>query len=122
MVYNSNKQKLEELKAEYRGILERLDELERKKMIGAFDKRIIIELSSDVLKEIARKYENIQKGVGGMMRGPMIETEAKRIWNKGKRETALRMIQDGELSIEKVAKYSGLMIEEVEELAKLETV
>lgn len=122
MVYNNNKQKLEELKAEYRGILEWLDELEREKVIGAFDKRVIIELSSDVLKEIARKYENIQKGVGGMMRGPMIETEAKRILNKGKRETALRMILDGELSLEKVAKYSGLAIKEVEELAKLQTV
>ncbi len=122
MVYNSNEQKLEELKTEYRRILERLDELEKEKVIGAFDKRVIIELSSDVLKEIARKYENIQKGVGGMMRGPMIETEAKRILDKGKRETALRMIRDGELSIEKVAKYSGLAIKEVEELAKLQTV
>ena len=126
MVYNSNEQKLEELKAEYRGILERLDELEREKVIGAFDKRVIIELSSDVLKEIARKYENIQKGVGGMMRGPMIETEARRMLNKGrdegKREIALRMIQDGVLSLEKIAKYSGLAIKEVEELAKLQTV
>ena len=126
MVYNSNEQKLEELKTEYRRILDRLDELEREKVIGAFDKRVIIELSSDVLKEIARKYENIQKGVGGMMRGALIETEAKRILNKGinegKKETALRMIQDGELSLEKVAKYSGLAIKEVEELAKLQTV
>lgn len=56
-----------------------------------------------------------------MMRGALIETEAKRILNKGinegKKETALRMIQDGELSIEKVAKYSGLALKEVEELA-----
>ena len=126
MVYNSNEQKLEELKAEYHGILERLDELEREKVIGAFDKRVIIELSSDVLKEIARKYENIQKGVGGMMRGPMIETSARRLRDKAendaKREAALRMLQDGELPIEKVAKYSGLAIKEVEELAKLQTV
>ena len=122
MMYNNNEQKLEELKTEYRRILDRLDELEREKVIGAFDKRVIIELSSDVLKEIARKYENIQKGVGGMMRGPMIETEAKRILDKGKREMAVRMIQDGELSIEKVAKYSGLAIKEVEELSKLQTV
>lgn len=74
-----------------------------------------------MLKEITPKYENIQKGVGGMMRGALIETEAKRILNKGinegKKETALRMIQDGELSIEKVAKYSGLALKEVEELA-----
>ena len=120
MVYNSNEQKLEELKAEYRGILERLDELERDKIIGAFDKRVIIELSGDVLIEIARRYENIQKDVGGMMRGPMIETEAKRMLNKEKRETALRMIQDGVLSMEKIAKYSGLAIKEVEELVDRE--
>lgn len=126
MVYNSNEKKLEELKAEYQGILDRLDELERKKVIGAFDKWGIIELSSDVLKEITRKYENIQKGVGVMMRGPMIETSARRLGDKAendaKREAALRMLQDGELPIEKVVKYSGLTIEEVEELAKLQTV
>ena len=41
-------------------------------MIGAFDKRTIIELSGDVIKEIAQKYENVQKGVGDMMRGALI--------------------------------------------------
>ena len=79
-----------------------------------------------MLKEIARKYENIQKGVGGMMRGPMIETSARRLRDKAendaKREAALRMLQDGELLIEKVVKYSGLAIKEVEELVKLQTV
>ena len=60
--YNSNEQKLEELKAEYQIILKRLDELERQGVIGAFDKRTIIDLSGDVIKEIAQKYENVQKG------------------------------------------------------------
>ena len=59
-----------------------------------------------------------------MMRGPMIEIEAKRILNEGinegKKEIALRMIQDGELSFEIVAKYSGLEIKEVEKLASSE--
>ena len=39
--YNSNEQKLAELKAEYQEILERLDELEQHGVIGAFDKRTI---------------------------------------------------------------------------------
>ena len=43
--YNSNEQKLAELKAEYQIILKRLDELERRGAIGAFDKRTIIDLS-----------------------------------------------------------------------------
>ena len=125
-VYNSNAQRLAELKAEYRSILERLDKLEQEGIIGAFDKRTIIELSGDVIREIAQKYENVQKGIGGMMSGALLETEARKILNRGKdeaeKETALRMLQDGELSIDKIAKYSGLVIKEVEELAKLGTV
>ena len=129
-VYNSNEQELEKLKAVYQDILERLNQLEREGKIGAFDKRTIIELSRDVVKEIAQKYENVQKGVGGMMSGALLETEARMILNRGKaegrnetkKETALRMLQDGELSIDKIAKYSGLDIEEVELLAGLQTV
>ncbi len=76
--------------------------------------------------------------VGDMMRGAMIETSARRILNQGisqgisqginqginetKKETALRMLQDGELSIDKIAKYSGLEVAEVEQLAGLQTV
>lgn len=125
-VYNSNEQRLAELKAEYRSILERLDKLEQEGIIGAFDKRTIIELSGDVIREIAQKYENVQKGIGGMMSGALLETEARTILNRGKdeakKETALRMLMDGELSIDKIAKYSGLRVEDVEELAGLQTV
>ena len=54
--------------------LGRLDELEQQEVIGAFDKRTIIELSGDVSKEIAQKYENVQKSVGDIMGGALIET------------------------------------------------
>ncbi|MDE6608715.1 MAG: hypothetical protein K2K54_13335 [Lachnospiraceae bacterium] len=124
-VYNSNEQKLAELKAEYQDILKRLDKLEQEEIIGAFDKRTIIELSGDVVKEIAQKYENVQKGIGGMMSGALLETEARTILNRGKdeakKETALRMLQDGELPIDKIAKYSGLDIAEVELLVGIQT-
>ena len=95
-------------------------------MIGAFDKRTIIELSGDVIREITKKYENVQKGVGDIVGGALIETEARTILNQGinenKKETARRMLQDGELSIEKIAKYSGLKVSEVQQLAGLQTV
>lgn len=136
--YNNNEQKLEELKAEYRIILERLDDLEKQGIIGAFDKRTIIELSSDVIREIACKYENVQKGIGAMMRGPLIQTEARTILNRGisqgisqgitqgisetKRETALRMLKVGKLTVEEISEYSALSVEEVEQLANLQTV
>ena len=124
--YNNNEQKLQELKAEYRIILERLDDLEKQGIIGAFDKRTIIELSSDVIREIARKYENVQKGIGAMMRGPLIQTEARTILNRGisenKKETALRMLKVGKLTVEEIAEYSALSVAEVEQLANLQTV
>ena len=128
--YNNNEDKLEELKAEYQIILERLDDLEKQGIIGAFDKRTILELSSDVIQEIARKYENVQKGIGAMMRGPLIQTEARTILNRGisqgisetKKETALRMLKMGKLTVEEIAEYSALSVAEVEQLANLQTV
>jgi hypothetical protein len=132
--YDSSEQKLAELKMEYQKILERLDELEQQGVIGAFDKRTIIELSGDVLKEIAQKYENVQKGIGDMMRGALIETSARAILNQGKnqgisqgigqnqRETALRMLKRGKLTIEEIAEYTELSVEEVEQLVGLENV
>ena len=120
--YNNNEDKLEELKAEYQIILERLDDLEKQGIIGAFDKRTIIELSSDVIREIARKYENVQKGIGAMMRGPLIQTEARTILNESKKETALRMLKVGKLTVEEIAEYSALSVAEVEQLANLQTV
>ena len=123
-VYNSNEQRLAELKAEYRSILERLDKLEQEGIIGAFDKCTIIELSGDVIREIAQKYEKVQKGIGAMMSGALLETEARTILNRGKdeakKETALRMLMDGELSIDKIAKYSGLDVAEVELLTGMQ--
>lgn len=63
---------------------------------------------------------------GDIMGGALIETEVRTILNKGKdeakKETALRVLKDGELTIDKVAKYSGLEIVEVELLAGLQMV
>ena len=111
-------------------------------MIGAFVKRAIIELSGDVIKEIARKYENVQKDIGDMMRGALIETEARTILNQGikqgikqgisqgisqginetKKKTAIRMLNVGKLTIEEIAECSELSVAEVEQLAELQTV
>ncbi len=124
--YNKNEQRLEELRAEYQEILDRLDELEQQEVIGAFDKRTIIELSGDVIHEIAQKYENVQKGVGDMMGGALIETEARKILNQGiditKKKTAIKLLKMGKLTIEEIAECSELNVAEVEQLAGLQTV
>ncbi len=124
--YNSNEQKLAELKAEYQEILKRLDELEQQGVIGAFDKRTIIELSGNVIKEIAQKYENVQKGVGDMMSGALIETSARRLKNEAenetKKQTALKLLKRGKQTVEEIAEDTGLSITEVEQLAGIQTV
>ena len=115
--YNSNEQKLAKLKSEYRYILERLDEVEQQGVIGAFDKRTIIELSSDVVKEIAQKYGNVQKGVGDIMGGALVETSARKLKNEAKREVAVSLLKMGKLTIAEIAECSELNIAEVEQLA-----
>lgn len=39
-----------------------------------------------------------------------------------KKESALRMLEDGKLPLEKIAKYAGLTLEQVKELSQLQTV
>ena len=78
-----------------------------------------------MLKELTKKYENIQKGVGEIMGGALIETSARKLKNETKnetkKETALRMLKRGKLTPEEIAEYADLSIAEVRELAKLQT-
>ena len=129
-IYNTDEQKLEELKGEYQVILDRLQKLEQQEAIGAFDKRTIIELSGDVIKEIAQKYENVRKGVGDMMSGALIETEARNILHQGiqqgiseaKEKMAVKLLKRGKLTVEEIAEDTGLSVEEIEQLAGLQTI
>ena len=83
-----------------------------------------------MIKEIAQKYENVQKGVGDIMGGALIETEARTILNQGKtqgisetkKQAALRMLKIGKLTTEEIAECLELSVAEVEQLAKLQTV
>ena len=67
---------------------------------------------------------------GDMMRGALIETEARVILKQGisqgvnetKKKTALKMLKMGKLTIEEIAECSELSVEEVEQLAGLLTV
>ena len=102
--------------------MERLDEVEQQGVIGAFDKRTIIELSSDVVKEIAQKYGNVQKGVGDIMGGALVETSARKLKNEAKREVAVSLLKMGKLTIEEIAECSELSVAEAEQLAGLQAV
>ena len=67
---------------------------------------------------------------GDIMGGALIETEARTILKQGKtqgisetkKQTALRMLKMGKLTIEEIAECSELSVVEVEQLAGLQTV
>ena len=69
---------------------------------------------------IARTEAERRKGA--MMRGPLIQTEARTILNESKKETALRMLKMGKLTVEEIAEYSALSVAEVEQLANHQTI
>lgn len=65
-----------------------------------------------ILADKTRYFKEDEKGVAAMCKimEDLIDSE--------KKEIAVRMLEDGELSFEKIAKYSGLTLEQVEELSK----
>ena len=82
-VYNNNRQRLQELKHEFEKIVGKLDSLVEQEILTSFDRRLIMEISEDVLKELARKHDILKQEVGDVMCGALIETEARRIHNEG---------------------------------------
>ena len=81
--YNEDENLLQGLVNEFKEICIKMEELTQQGKMTELERRIIIELSKKVIDNIARKYERIRKGVDGIMGGKVIETEAKKMYNKG---------------------------------------
>ena len=81
--YNDDEALLQGLVDEFKEICVKMEELTQQGKMSELEHRIIIELSKKVIDNIARKYERIRKGVDGIMGGKVIETEAKKMYNKG---------------------------------------
>lgn len=81
--YNEDETALKRLIEEFAYIRQCLNELAEYGKITEFENRTIVELSKKVIDNIARKYKKISRGVDKIMGGQVIETEAKRILNKG---------------------------------------
>lgn len=68
----------------------------------------------------------MQKGIGDIMGGALIETSARKIKTTAETEKqkriATRMLQAGKLTVDEIAEYTELKVEEVEQLAKFHTV
>ena len=82
----SDEDALLQLKSYYSSIRIELDELAAEGSISEFEKQTIIEMSNSVVDSLARKYEHVRKGVGNVMGGIILDTQAKRILNQGREE------------------------------------
>lgn len=92
--YNIDQSLLQQLLEQFAQISRQLSELTDAGKITEFEKRTIIELSQKVIDNIARKYEEIVRGVEKIMGGKVIETEAKRILNRGRSEGQIDKLKD----------------------------
>ena len=73
------------------------------------------DMNYEALAKRARYFKQDEKGVAAMCKimEDMRNEKAKEV----RIDNALRMIKDGELSLEKIALYSGLSVDEIKELA-----
>ena len=93
--YNEDETLLQGLVNEFKEICIKMEELTQQGKMSELERRIIVELSKKVVDNIARKYERIKKGVDGIMGGKVIETEAKKMYNRGINEGILLGEENG---------------------------
>ncbi|MCD8152107.1 MAG: hypothetical protein LUD71_03335, partial [Clostridiales bacterium] len=84
--YNADEEKLEALKSEFASIAERLEILVEQEKLSFYYRKIILEMSANVVDHLAAKYTNVAKGVKSVMGGKVLEYEAKTIYTAGKNE------------------------------------
>ena len=128
---DNNEAKLEQLKATYRNIRTKLDDLQRAGEIDDFVKNAICSMSNHVMALIAQKYQKVREGVEPIMGGKIIEYEAKTIRNAALKEgrdeerkkalteteeRAKDMIRD-RMDLSLVEKYTHLSLPRIKELA-----
>ena len=126
--YNSDEVKLQKLCEEYSYIRIKLEDLQKAGEVSEFTKSAVCAMTNHVLALIARKYRRVQKGVGNVMRGKIVEYEAKTIRNKAIaegiaemkvqiEERAKDMFRDN-MTLSLVEKYTHIPMPRIEELAR----
>ena len=103
--YEKDNIKLKALLEEYEQIKNKLEELQEQKIISTYTRCTVMDMSSRVLEKIARKYEAVREGVKTVMRGKILEYEAKTIKREGEKEGIKKGIKKGEGRINQLNLY-----------------
>ena len=91
------KEQISWLQQQYGEMIKKMEELVQAGILTEYDRHTILAMAKKVLENIARKYENIKKGVGIIMGGEILEYEAKTILRQGIRigqEEGIRIGQE----------------------------
>lgn len=120
-VYEANSKKLQELKAEYSYIRERLETLSSEGKITEFEKYTLFRMSQKVIDALAKNYPQVREGVGTIMGGKILDYDAKIILQSGIREgerngkilTYLEFVKEGFLTLAEAAKRLNMKEEEL---------
>lgn len=118
--YESNELRLQKLCEEYSYIQTKLDDLQRAGEVSEFTKSAVCTMTNHVLALIAQKYQRVQEGVENVMRGKIIEYEAKTIRNKAIAEGRAEGRAEGKAEgrAEGIAETMAKVKAETEERAK----
>ena len=83
-------------------------------------KKTIVDITGDVVRELTKKYTKLQKEVGDLMSGAMLETEARRLRDEylqeGISQVAENMIR-AQKPAEEIESMTGFSIDKLKELA-----
>lgn len=120
--YNTNAEKMEELKKKYQEIRNRLELMCDAGMICEYTKCAIIDMSNKVVENLTARYANVREEVKAVMGGKVLDYEAKDILKRGIRqgleEGLLSLVRDGLLSVEEAAKRLQMSESEFKKLLK----
>ncbi|MBQ3545898.1 MAG: hypothetical protein IJA34_13100 [Lachnospiraceae bacterium] len=103
---DNSDEKLFQLKKEYSNIVLRLNMLCEEGIITEYMYKTICQLSERVIESLARKYDNVRKGVVSVMGGKILDYEAKRIKDAALAEgISQAKTEDIKVCIELLRKY-----------------
>ncbi|MDO4341077.1 MAG: hypothetical protein Q4C91_23885 [Eubacteriales bacterium] len=106
--YDTDSEKMEELKKQYFEIRNRLDTICAAGIVNEYTKCTIIDMSRKVLEHLAAHYTNVRKGVISVMGGHILEHEAKTILNRGIQAGKKEGIREGKKEGIREGKKEGI--------------
>ncbi len=87
-------ERLDALKEFYADIVRKLDGLVLEGELTEFSCLELRDMTNRVVQNLAKKYENIRKGVGGIMGGRVLVTEASKIKRRARAEEATAVVEN----------------------------